>query len=99
MVNPITSNVTRLRPALDVETHRASQPATGTKPSGVGAGPRDSLSLSASAGVLPEALTQGPPVDRALVDRLATAISEGAYPIDPDRIADVLFRDGQDFSR
>jgi anti-sigma28 factor (negative regulator of flagellin synthesis) len=33
------------------------------------------------------------------VDRLATAISEGAYPLDPDRIADVLFRDGQDFSR
>lgn len=99
MVNPITSNVTRLRSSLDVETQRASQQASGSKSSGPGAGPRDSLSLSASAGALPEALTQGPPVDRALVDRLVTAISEGAYPIDPERIADVLFRDGLDFSR
>jgi len=41
-------------------------------------------------------LTQGPPIDRALIDRIGEAIIEGRYPIKPDLIADALIRDGHD---
>lgn len=101
MVNPVTPNITRLRPVTELEPDRgAARPtASGAAPAAPGKVGMDSLSLSAEAGSLPEALRQGPPIDRALVDRLAGAIAAGAYPIDPERIADVLFRDAIDLSR
>lgn len=101
MVNPVTSSITRLRPVTELEADRSflgARPAA-SAPAAPGKMGRDSLSLSAEAGSLPEALREGPPIDRALVDRLAGAIAAGAYPIDPGRIADVLFRDAIDLSR
>lgn len=101
MVNPISSNnVARLRPPGEADTPPAraggAAAAAPTRPTG---GPAaDGVSLSANASRLPEALTQGPPVDRALVDRIGAAIAEGKYPIKPDLIAEALFRDVHDMN-
>jgi negative regulator of flagellin synthesis FlgM len=64
------------------------------------AGPvtEDSVQLSVGPGILPAALTGGPPVDTALVSRIGTAIAAGRYPVDPDRIAEALFRDYADLT-
>jgi len=94
MVGPITSNVTRLRPAGDAETPRAQgdggvratpapRPATGS----------DTVSLSGATGALPEAMLKGPPIDTATVERLGVEIAQGRYPIDPERIAAALCRE------
>jgi flagellar biosynthesis anti-sigma factor FlgM len=98
MVNPITSNsLSRLR---SIGESDPMQTKGGAAPSGPQRGPAgntsDGVSLSAEAMRLPEALTKGPPIDRALVERIGTAIAEGRYPIKPDLIADALVRDGYD---
>jgi negative regulator of flagellin synthesis FlgM len=100
MVNPISSNnVTRLRPAGEAETAQTRGGATAAPQPRLTTGTAaDDVSLSAAAGRLPEALTKGPPVDRALVDRIGEAIAEGRYPIRPDLIAEALFRDVQDMN-
>lgn len=55
------------------------------------AGATDAVSLSATAAALPKALEMGPPFDLESVSRIKTAIAEGKYPIDYDRISDSLF--------
>lgn len=101
MVNSISSQVPRARLVGDMDTsrsvHGAAGGPAGTRGTVDPVTPGDSLRLSAGAGQLPASLTQGPPVDAALVDRLGTAIAEGRYPVDPDRIAAALFRDYLDF--
>ena len=96
MVNSISNQMPRLRLATDID--QSTRPAglsgrTTTAP----VGSADSLRLSAGASTLPETLRQGPPVDSALVDRIGQAIAQGRYPVDPDRIAEALFRDYLDF--
>jgi len=98
MVNPISSNnISRLRPIGEADaTQTQGAGAASTQPRAVGGTTVDDLSLSPAASRLPEALTQGPPIDRALVDRIGEAIAEGRYPIKPDLIAEALFRDVHD---
>lgn len=98
MVNPISSqSIARLRPVGDADqTKSQSGPAVSGQGRGVSSSTSDGVSLSAEAISLPAALTQGPPIDRALIDRIGEAIIEGRYPIKPDLIADALIRDGHD---
>ncbi len=100
MVAPISSNnITRLRPAGEADTSPTRAAGAAAAPTRLPGGPSaDGVSLSADASRLPEALTQGPPVDRALVDRIGAAIAEGNYPIKPDLIAEALFRDVHDMN-
>lgn len=100
MVNPISSNnVTRLRLAGDTEPAQTrSGSATASSPRLTGSTAADDVSLSAAASTLPEALTKGPPIDRALVDRISTEIAEGRYPIKADMIAEALFREVHDMN-
>jgi negative regulator of flagellin synthesis FlgM len=98
MVNSISSNnISRLRPLGEVDaTQTQGSAAAGTQAKAVGGKTVDDLSLSPAASRLPDGLTQGPPIDRALVDRIGEAIAEGRYPIKPDLIAEALFRDVHD---
>lgn len=101
MVNPISSNnTTRLRQVGEAEPAqtRGGAAPTATPLRGAAAATADGVSLSTAASSLPEALTKGPPIDRALVDRIGEAISEGRYPIKPDLIAEALFRDVHDMN-
>lgn len=101
MVNPISSNnVTRLRLAGDTEAAPARSGGATAAPARLSAGSTaaDDVSLSAAASTLPEALTKGPPIDRALVDRISTEIAEGRYPIKADMIAEALFREVHDMN-
>jgi len=100
MVNPISSNnVTRLRPTGETDTAAARHGAAPTAQRGGGIdSAADNVNLSAQASRLPEALTKGPPIDRALVDRIGEAVAEGRYPIKPDLIADALLRDFHDMN-
>lgn len=100
MVNPISStNVTRLRAAIagDAAPTRgeAAVPAVPSRAPGEAT---DNVSLSTGAARLPEQLAKGPPIDRALVDRISEAVAEGRYPIRPDFIADALFREVHDMN-
>jgi flagellar biosynthesis anti-sigma factor FlgM len=97
-VNP--ANITRLRLMGEADTSRAATSAPGTGPSQAGpsaAAPAqaggDNLRLSDQARALSEGMMKGPPVDRALVERLGSAIAEGRYPVDPDRIAAAMCAD------
>jgi flagellar biosynthesis anti-sigma factor FlgM len=97
MVNPISSSgPTKLGAVADSEVSRNRAPADARSITAPGKGATDSLSLSPGATRLPEGLTGGPPIDRALVDRVSTAIANGSYPIDPTRIAEAIFRDVSD---
>lgn len=98
MVNPIYSiPISRLRSVGDADSTQTKSGAAPAAPNRVAFGnTSDGLSLSAESIRLPSALTQGPPIDRALVDRIGEAIAEGRYPIKPDLIADALVRDGHD---
>lgn len=105
MVGVTPANITRLRLAGETDTQRA----TGSAPSGTGSaslaspaagqtaaahpGGADNLRLSAQAQALPAGLLKGAPVDSAMVERLGTAIAEGRYPLDPERIAQAICAD------
>jgi len=98
MVNSIsTNNISRLRQIAETDPTQARSGSTpGAQPRAPSGTAADDVSLSPAASRLPAALTQGPPVDRALVDRIGEAIAEGRYPIKPDLIAEALFRDVHD---
>jgi flagellar biosynthesis anti-sigma factor FlgM len=71
---------------------------------GTGAGPQparavDSVRLSDEARQLPPALQGGAPIDREAVDRIKTAIAEGEYPIDRERIAQKLHESFEEMTR
>ncbi|SNX73799.1 FlgM family anti-sigma-28 factor [Cereibacter ovatus] len=53
----------------------------------------ETVELSAAALALPDELRSGPPVDMQLVQKIKTAIAEGKYPIDIERLTDALFAD------
>ena len=96
MVGVTPTNITRLRLAGESETPRAASVAPGASVAGPAAshsGGTDSLRLSTQAKGLAEGLMKGPPVDVALVERLGTAIAEGRYPVDPERIAQAMCAD------
>ena len=96
MVNSISNQMPRLRPAA--ETDATLRPASLSGQSSTApVASADSLRLSTGASSLPEALRQGPPIDSAMVERISEAIAAGRYPIDPAKIADALFRDYLDF--
>lgn len=91
MVNPITVNgPSRARPAAEAEIGKSQGAATAAAAS---ASSTDELQLSSSAHTLPEALRQGPPIDRALVDKIGAAIAEGRYPLKPDAIATAIVQE------
>ena len=105
MVGVTPTNITRLRLAGDVDTQRAAGGAAGHPTAGAvvpaatgasGATGADSLRLSDQAMSLSQGMLKTPPIDRALVDRLGTAIAEGRYPVDPERIAQAMFADSFD---
>jgi negative regulator of flagellin synthesis FlgM len=102
MVGVTPTNITRLRLAGDVDTQRAASGAAGHPTAGAVATPAtgatgaDSLRLSDQAMSLSQGMLKTPPIDRALVDRLGTAIAEGRYPVDPERIAQAMFADSFD---
>lgn len=50
------------------------------------------VTLSAEARALPATLKSGPPMDTGRVDALRSAIAEGSYRPDPQKIADSLAR-------
>lgn len=94
MVGPLTPNVSRLRPVGDTEAPRAkAEGAVRATPAAAGPVHADSVALSGGPRALPEGMLKGPPVDAALVERLGSAIAEGRYPVDPERIAAALCRD------
>lgn len=98
MVGVTPTHIPHLRAVSDTDTSRTTS-RTPSAMSGLAgaAGPEgaqtDSLTLSVQARGLPEAMLKGPPVDRALVERLSTAIAEGQYPINPAAIAEAMCRD------
>jgi negative regulator of flagellin synthesis FlgM len=102
MVGVTPTNITRLRPAGEADTQRAASGASGNPvaapvaPAAASAAGADSLRLSDQATALSQGMLKSPPVDRALVERLGTAIAEGRYPIDPERIAQAMFADSFD---
>jgi negative regulator of flagellin synthesis FlgM len=49
--------------------------------------PAGAASLQASASIVLRLAAEGAPVNRALVEEIRTAISEGRYPLDPAKIA------------
>lgn len=94
MVNPISLNgPSRARPAAEADAGK-SQVATGA--SSAPTASADQLVLSASAHSLPQALRDGPPIDRALVDKIGAAIAEGRYPLNPDAIATAIMQEIND---
>jgi negative regulator of flagellin synthesis FlgM len=96
MVSHISSSPGSPRAAAESDRLRGTpRPAAATT---VGPVTEDSVQLSVGPGILPAALTGGPPVDTALVARIGTAIAAGRYPVDPDRIAEALFRDYADLN-
>ena len=96
MVGITPANITRLRLAGEAESPRATHGATqgAASPAGVDrAGRVDTLRLSDQARTLSEGMARTPPVDGALVARLGSAIAEGRYPLDPERIAAAICAD------
>ncbi|WP_354003995.1 flagellar biosynthesis anti-sigma factor FlgM [Pseudotabrizicola algicola] len=86
--------MSRLRPSGDVDpANTRGSAASASNNRGAGAPSTDDLSLSSGALSLPDALRQGPPIDKALVEQIGAAIAEGRYPIKPDLIAEAMFRD------
>lgn len=55
------------------------------------AGAVDAVSLSEAATALPSGLDVGPPFDLEAVSKIKTAIAEGRYPIDVEKISSSLF--------
>lgn len=99
MVGITPANITRLRLSGEADIPRTTQGAThGTGgPAGADqAGRADTLRLSDQARTLSEGMARTPPVDTALVERLGTAIAEGRYPLDPERIAAAICADCYD---
>ncbi len=91
MVNYVTSNVTQLRPVGETDLSRGGRAQAGAAVAPAPApGNADNLSLSVTAGMLPEAMKKGPPVDQALVAHLSAEIAAGRYPLNPGRIAEAL---------
>lgn len=95
MVSSISSRFGQ--PRLTTNNDSPAGPAT-PRPAGPGAAATDLVSLSSGGRIMPSGLPAEPPIDRALVDRLGAAIAEGRYPIDPERLAEALFRDHLDFN-
>ena len=100
MVGITPANITRLRLAGEAESPRATQSSTHGTTQGTGgpagadqAGRADTLRLSDQARTLSEGMARTPPVDGALVARLGSAIAEGRYPLDPERIAAAICAD------
>lgn len=100
MVNPISlNNAARPRVLGEADAAPARSGAAVSHPSPRSTGEAaDNVSLSTEAARLPEELTKGPPIDRALVDRIGEAVAQGRYPIRPDLIADALFREVRDMN-
>ena len=79
-------------------------PAGQAPDKGAGAGPRpapavDTVRLSDEARHLPPALQGGAPLDREAIERIKTAIAEGDYPIDRERIAQKLHESFEEMMR
>jgi negative regulator of flagellin synthesis FlgM len=51
------------------------------------------LSDQASVQMIKTLAENGPPFDAANVNRIKQALSEGNYPVDPQRITDSIFQD------
>ena len=71
---------------------------------GAGAGPQparavDTVRLSDEARQLPPGLEGGAPLDREAIERIKTAIEEGNYPLDRERIAQKLHESFEEMTR
>ncbi|GGW21474.1 hypothetical protein GCM10011452_01980 [Gemmobacter lanyuensis] len=58
----------------------------------------ETVSLSTEATALPAALQAGPPIDFERVNAIKSAIADGSYKPDPERIAESLTRDLFEFA-
>lgn len=94
MVDPIQSaNVSRLRPADPAAKGVGDAQARVPSTQPVGSTDEIALSDTATNVMISRMSEEGPPFDSARVDRIKTAIAEGSYPVDAQRVADSFFQD------
>lgn len=88
-----TSGAARLRPQSTQTQQVGNGPQASHHDNPVSAADSVALSDMASMQMAETLAAKGPPFDAARVNRIKQAVADGNYPVNPARIADVIFQD------